>query len=66
MIVTVARHEGLPEPSPGIAPAATVWKRPGVATLLVIGIAGATALLVDQLFSSKDDESPSSPVVPID
>jgi hypothetical protein len=66
LILTVARGAGLPQPTPGIAPAASVWERPGIATLLVIGIAGATALLVDQLFSSDDNEKSSSPTDPVD
>ena len=66
LIVTVARDSGLPATTPGIAPAASVWSRPGVATLIVIGIAGATALLVDQLFSDSDDEPPASPIIPVD
>lgn len=66
LIVTVERHPGLPAPTPSIAAGSSVWERPGVATLIVIGIAGVTALLVDQVFGADGNEEPASPSDPVD
>jgi len=56
---------GAPSDVPGSAPIApalgrsSVWDRPLTATLLILGIAAATALAVDQIFGGNDEKDSS-------